>query len=360
MTKLRPIYFNGKFYAGGLNGVHRVADRLIREVDLQLAAIDPAIRPPATLFLPQRRRWQPDLTAIRVIEQPGGHTQRWEQFSLPRLAADGVLVNLCNLAPIAHRRKILMLHDAQFLFSDSGYPWRQRVGYRMLVPMMARTSRAVLTISDYSRQMLDLMRIAPREKSRVVYNGADHIRDQVAAFDELGRLGLQQGGFVLMFGSAKAYKNIGVVCAALAASDAPRLVVIGPERPVLERAGFTFPQNALFVGPVDDAALAALYDGAHCLAFPSRTEGFGLPPIEAMIRGCPVVAAPAGAIPEIVRDAALYADIDDAAGWRDAIAALHDPDLRRTKIASGRVRSQAFDWASAGASLFATIEKVRV
>lgn len=128
-----PIYFNGKFYAGGMNGVHRVSDRLIREVDALLAAMPPERRPPARLLIPARRQWQPVLRAIELVEQADGDTQRWEQFVLPARAADGVLVNLANLAPIRHRRKILLIHDAQFLFPDSSYPWRQRVGYRLLV-----------------------------------------------------------------------------------------------------------------------------------------------------------------------------------------------------------------------------------
>lgn len=355
---MRPVYFNGKFYAGSLNGVHRVADRLIREVDRLLGTIAPAVRPPVTLFLPKRRQWQPDLQVIKCVEQAQGHTQMWEQGHLPRLAADGVLVNLCNLAPILHGRKILMVHDAQFLFSDSGYRARHRIGSRLLTPTMARTSAVVLTVSDYSRQMLDVLGVVPRAKSRVVYNGADHMREQVARSAALDRLGLAKGGYVLIFGSAKPYKNIAVVCAAMAQVDDLRLVVVGPDRTSLEAAGISFPDTTVFAGAVDDAELAALYDGAHCLAFPSRTEGFGLPPVEAMVRGCPVVVAPAGALPEVVRDAALFADIDDPAGWCDAFRALFDADLRQAKIAAGWQRSETFKWVSAGHALWSVIQEV--
>src|SRR5690606_34977408 len=109
------------FYAGGLNGVHRVGDRLIREVDQVLAATPEAQRPKAWLLLPKRRGWEPDLKVVQVVEEAQGHSQLWEQFVLPRRARDGVLVNLCNLAPLMHPRKLLMLHDAQFLFPDSSY-----------------------------------------------------------------------------------------------------------------------------------------------------------------------------------------------------------------------------------------------
>ncbi|MDF2902217.1 MAG: hypothetical protein K0Q62_2276, partial [Phenylobacterium sp.] len=120
--RLRPIYFNGKFYAGGLNGVHRVADRLIRELDEAW----PGERPEMTLFVPRRRQGDPNVRHIKVVEEPIGQTQLWEQFVLPRRAWGGVLVNLCNLAPVLHSRKLLMLHDAQFVLSDNSYPARLR------------------------------------------------------------------------------------------------------------------------------------------------------------------------------------------------------------------------------------------
>lgn len=353
---MRPIYFNGKFYSGAMNGVHRVADRLIREVDALLAAMPADRRPPATVLLPQRRQWQPELTTITLAEQPGSLGQRWEQTTLPRLARDGVLVNLANLAPISHANKILLLHDAQFLFPDSSYPWRQRIGYRLLAPRMARSSAIVLTVSDYSRQMLDLLAVSARDRTRRMHNGADHILEIPAAAGTLSRLGLEAGRYVLLFGSGKAYKNNRVVFDALA-GDARglRLVVVGPDRGVLEAAGLSPPADTLFVGKCDDAVLRALYEDACALLFPSRTEGFGLPPVEAMLCGCPAIVTPAGAIPEVCRDAVLYADVDDPASWRDALDALADPATRAAKVAAGRALAARYTWRAAGRQLLDTI-----
>lgn len=352
---MRPVYFNGKFYAGGLNGVHRVADRLIREYDRLLAATDPGMRPRVTLFVPRRRQWQPDLTAIELVEEEAAHGQRWEQTRLPRISADGVLVNLCNLAPLRHPRQILLLHDAQFLFRDSGYPFRQRWGYRLLVPRMARASATVLTVSDYSRQMLDLLGVIGRERTHVLYNGADHILEQPADESTLSRLRLSQNSYVLLFGSPKSYKNVAVVFAAMREVPNKTLVIIGSSAEALRAAGLTPPANTTFAGKVDDASLRALYEGAYCLAFPSRTEGFGLPPVEAMLCGCPVVVAPAGAIPEVCRDAALYADVDDPHGWAEAIAMLRDEAVVRDKQALGLKRARLFSWAAAGNELYSFI-----
>ena len=137
---MRPIVFNGKFYAGGLNGVHRVADRLIRECDGLLAAMPAHERPRARLLLPERRQWQPQPRAIVLESIAGADTQTWEQLRLPAAAGDAVLVNLANLAPLRAKRQILLLHDAQFLSADSGYALRQQIGHRWLAPAMARRS----------------------------------------------------------------------------------------------------------------------------------------------------------------------------------------------------------------------------
>lgn len=350
---MRRVVFNGKFRAGGLNGVHRVAARLITEVD-ELLASDPAPDdPPCALIVPKGCADGLPLAAIAVIEDDQPASQAWEQLRLPRLAAGGLLVNLANLAPIAHRPKITLLHDAQFLRADSSYPWRQRMGYRLLTPLMARSSAQVLTVSAFSASELARGDVTGRAGAEVLHNGADHILEVEADPGALARLDLAPRGYALMFGSPKAYKNNAVVFAAFSGGVlAPlRLVVVGPPRAALEAAGLAPPADAVFAGPLDDAALRALYEGAEALLFPSRTEGFGLPPVEAMLCGCPVIAAPCGAVPEVCGAAACYADPDDPAAWRAALLALPRAEL----AAAGRAHAVRYTWARAGRTLLSAL-----
>ncbi len=350
---MRRVVFNGKFRAGGLNGVHRVAARLIAEVDDLLATAPAPDDPPCALIVPRGCAEGLPLAAIQLIEDDQPASQSWEQLRLPRLAAGGLLVNLANLAPVAHRPKLTMLHDAQFLRADSSYPWRQRLGYRLLTPLMARSSARVLTVSAFSAEELARGGVTGTARAEVLHNGADHILETEPDPAALSRLGLAPRSYALMFGSPKAYKNSAVVFAAFANGSLAhlRLVVVGPSRAALEAAGLAPPPGAVFAGPCDDAALRALYEGAEALLFPSRTEGFGLPPVEAMLCGCPVIAAPCGAVPEICGDAALYADPDDPAAWR---AALRDLP-RGTLIAAGRLRAARYTWARAGRDLLAAL-----
>jgi glycosyltransferase involved in cell wall biosynthesis len=351
--RMYPIFFNGKFYGASLNGVHRVADRLIREVDALLVAMPADERPVAKLFVPTGSNWLPELEVIAVDERPGASSQRWEQIVLPRLAAGGVLINLCNLAPIIHPRKILLLHDAQFLFSDSSYPWRQRIGYRLLVPLMAKYGARVLTVSEFSKQILDLMRVARKEDISVLYNGADHMTE-ADPDPEVIQTGFLPKRYVVIFGSSKVYKNVQVVFDAFKdprLSDL-QLVVIGEDRDRLVLNGLSVPDNAVFLGRISDSRLRALYSEALCLAFPSKTEGFGLPPVEAAFCGCPAVVSPGGAIPEICRDGVIYAGVDNSEDWISGIRTYADDDARRNeKLRIIAERARHFRWEAAGRKL---------
>ncbi|MFD2137613.1 glycosyltransferase family 4 protein [Novosphingobium resinovorum] len=355
----RPIYFNGKFYSGGLNGVHRVADRLIRECDRMLALIPFEHRPRAYLMTATKADWVPPLQAIERRDY-ARTDQFWEQVILPLASRDGVLVNLANLAPIAHRNKITMIHDVQFLFSDCGYPARQRIGYRWLTPLLGRSSKATLTVSEFSRRLLHQHAIADQGRTRVIANGADHILDAAEDNGLRERLGLIPGSYAVLFGSPKAYKNNAVVFDAFSSGAAAptRLVVVGPQREALAASGLRPPEGTIFAGRPDDGELKSLLGGAVAILFP-RAPKASDSPLEAMLCDCPVVASPAGAIPEACGDAAIYAGTDRPDEWAEAIVRLRsDPALRAFKIAQGRRRAARFTWKAAGSGLMDVIKQV--
>jgi glycosyltransferase involved in cell wall biosynthesis len=114
-----------------------------------------------------------------------------------------------------------------------------------------------------------------------------------------------------------------------------------------------------FLGPVDDADLPALYGGSALFAFPSRYEGFGLPPLEAMACGVPVIAARATSLPEVVGDAGLLVDPDDVGAWSAAIArVLREPALAVDLARRGRARARRFTWSETARRTMRIYERI--
>ncbi|GGB95476.1 hypothetical protein GCM10011494_12460 [Novosphingobium endophyticum] len=139
-----------------------------------------------------------------------------------------------------------------------------------------------------------------------------------------------------------------------------RLVVAGgPDEVNYRRAGWSPPPGTVFTGVVSDAELRALYASAAVFVFPSLTEGFGLPPVEAMHCGAPVVAARAGAMPEVCRDAALLVDAGNPRAYRQAIeAVLGDSGLAGRLRCRGLERAGRLSWNAAGERLFELVRQL--
>lgn len=352
----RQFLINGKFLRAESTGVHRVATELANAIAALQAEQHPAIEGlqfsvvhtrdgaarAATMMLPSRILGP--LTGIP-----------WEQVSLPLRKGNATLLNFCNIGPVATRNAITMIHDAQVHLSPASYSRGFRLWYRSIQPLLGRRNRAILTVSEYSRSQIAGLGLCPRERIHVVHNGVDHVLRVASDVSPLAALGLEYGRYVVALSTTQAHKNIGLLLRAFAGpilADC-KLVLVGGTGPAAFAAlGMSLPSNIVFAGRVSDAALRGLIENALCLAFPSTTEGFGLPPLEAMALGCPAIVAPCGALPEVCGDAALYAAPDDAAAWATAIRNLADSRPQRAAlIALGQRQAQQFTWQKAALKL---------
>lgn len=157
---------------------------------------------------------------------------------------------------------------------------------------------------------------------------------------------------IVLLGSTAPHKNIGLILgmADRLAREGFRIAVAGGADPKVFARDLAagLPDNVIALGRIGDEALAALLRDSLCLAFPSRVEGFGLPPLEAMALGCPVVSSNSTSLPEVCGTAALYADPDDADAWIAAFRRLRDePDLRQSLRELGIERARSFSWRGA-------------
>lgn len=293
-----------------------------------------------------------------------GHA--WEQIILPTSCRGAMLFSPSNTGPLAVTRQVVTVHDVVPLDHPEWLNPRFAAWYRYLIPRLVRRVRRVIAISDFTkRRLVDTTGVAP-DSVVVIHHGLDpRFAPQPAAAVQTMRvrLGLPER-YVLVLGSLEPRKNLPRLLQAWAAMP---MVDRGPVRLVLAGAGghpavfarqrLDLPDAALWLGHVPDEHLPALYTGAEAFAYPSLYEGFGKPPLEAMACGTPVLTSGAGAIAEVVGQAALCADPLDTAAMSYALRRLlADADLRQELRARGLSQAAQFTWARAGRLTRETIE----
>lgn len=360
---MRRLWFNGKFLTASPTGVHRVAEELIRACDQRLAEIREEMKGrdalEATLLHPRNIQRELPLRAIPHLSVGHATGPLWEQTELARAAHGGTLVNLCNLGPVIARDAVTMIHDAQVREAPTSYSAAFRAYYNVVQPVIARRHKSVLTVSKYAGAALVRHKIAPADAVQVVPNGVDHVHRTPPDVGAARARGLTPGRYVLALANAQPHKNIAMLIRAFNFERlaGAQLVLFGDDHPA--RIEPSAGRNVAHLGRVSDAELYGLMAQAGAFACPSLTEGFGLPPLEAMAMGAPVIAAPCGALPEVLGPAATYADPHEPGDWADAIiAALALPEARARRAAEGRARAELFRWDRAGDLLLKAVSGV--
>lgn len=294
---------------------------------------------------------------FRCVGHLQGHT--WEQFELPWYASGGLLLTLCGAPSVLHRRHIPAIHDAAIYDQPDGYSFLYRTYYRLIYRLSARRSVAILTVSNFSRNRLaEIFRI-PKERIIVTYSGVDHMTRDVAPHSDQPSIATTiKPPYILAVSSMNPNKNFAVVAklAELLADSDVCVVVAGGTNPrVFGNAG-SMPDNVQWLGYVTDDDLKALYRSASCFIFPSLYEGFGLPPIEAMANGCPVIASNAASIPEICGGAALYFDPLSGEALREQVLKLlNSPALSNEMRAAGIAHVKRYTWSKVAIDILQTI-----
>jgi glycosyltransferase involved in cell wall biosynthesis len=343
------IAINGRFLTQKIVGVQRFASETVKAMDRLLA--EPryaALRGRLEIVAPRNAR---DCNLANIPMRRGCYLTgyAWEQIEFPLLAPRSVLLNLCLLGPVIKQKQIIVVHDTTVRAMPDNFSWKFRIAYNVLLPLLLR-SDLVVSVSDFSRRELGKYFGVDIARIPVCHEGADHITAIDADTGALERFGLTGRKFLLGVGVGSSNKNIENVLAAFqrAKLDDTLLVLTGKrDASVHGRLVNIDSAGVRNVGFVSDAELRALYENALALVYPSRYEGFGLPPIEAMQCGCPVIVSDQEALLEVGGDAVLSCGMDDVDGLARLMRQIHaDGGLRGQLKARGRERVRQFTWQS--------------
>jgi glycosyltransferase involved in cell wall biosynthesis len=345
MEKDTKVVVNTKVLRTPLTGVQRYILELLRRFGDKVQAVAP----------------KKDLFGIQG--------QLWEQLALPHYSRGKLLFSPASTGPLLVAKQVVTIHDVAFVDRPEGFNPKFRAFYRFLVPRLARRVRAVITDSAFSRErLIEWARVSPSHV-HAIHLGVDQ-RFSPQQIDSVERvrnmLKIPSPYYILSLGSIEPRKNL------------PRLLVAWerirrelPQEVWLVVAGGKgkssvfndvkiqeLPPQVYLTGRVADEFLPALYSGALAFVYPSLYEGFGLPPLEAMACGTPVLTSNVTSLPEVVGDAGLLVDPYNVDAIGHGIRHLvEDSALREELKRKGLERAKQFTWERTAELTWAVLEE---
>ncbi|HKO98645.1 MAG TPA: glycosyltransferase family 1 protein [Pyrinomonadaceae bacterium] len=275
--------------------------------------------------------------------------------------------------PLAPCPVVVSVHDLSFEHLPQTFKRRSRMQLRMTARRSARLAAQVLTLSEYVRRdVIQTYGIQPEKITAIPIAAADHF-SRVDDRGELQRIRQKygiEGEYVLSVGAIQPRKNLPRLLEAYSFLRRSRPDVKLPELILVGKAAWLYDEtlrriselglvdSVKLAGYVPEQDLAALYSGAHCFIYPSYFEGFGLPPLEAMKCGAPVIVGNQTSLPEVVGDAAILVDpfsVDDIAAA--ILKVITNSTVRASLRAAGLARAKLFDWKETARQTLAVYEK---
>lgn len=344
------IVINGRFLTQSITGVQRYARELVQALDVLLDS-KPEVR--VTVVSPRISKAPPPWRNIEIRQVGYLQGHAWEQLELPWYSRGKTLFCPGNTAPLISllggQRVIVTVHDLSYKYFPEAYRPAFRLWYGFIIPLVLRRARSVITVSETERRAIIARYPAAAPRLNAIPNGGlpPSLSNEATTFTE------HSDNCILYVGSLSKRKNFPRLFDAacqLARTRGFNFVFVGNASKSLATPMFKIPADIAsritFVGTIDDtAALISYYRKATCFIFPSLYESSGLPPIEAMACGCPVIASDIPALRERCGDAALYCNPQEV----DSIVAeieriMNDVQLRVELKALGYQRAQMFTW----------------
>lgn len=288
----------------------------------------------------------------KALQGIKGHV--WEQFYLPTQLRQRLLWSPGNTGPLAVSRQVVTLHDAASLDHPEWFERKFALWYNALLPRLVRNVRAIITVSNFSKERIVGLTAVDPERVHVISNGVD------PCFRPADPESIQQirtefklsGPYILFVGSLEPRKNLKLLLEAwqLGRFDGATLAVVGASGHLFQKLQFgSLPEGVRMLGRVEDEVLPVLYSGASGFVYPSVYEGFGLPPLEAMACGCSVAVSDIPVHREVFGSRAMYFDPFNAEDLSSKVELLLRPDnsSRASSIDAGLAHAASYSWERA-------------
>jgi glycosyltransferase involved in cell wall biosynthesis len=347
---------------GVQRSAHEIVSRLVSDDPGRCVLISPKLDTGSDPRLPVEQRGH-----IRY-----GHL--WEQLELPKIVHstgnDTVLYSPETSGPLSVSRQVMTVHD---LFVVENPEWFSRAfsaWYRWLLPQLVKRVAYILVNSEYTRQRV-LERYSPPEERVVLCRFAQDERFAPASEEEVEHFRIEQGlpeRYLLSIGSIEPRKNLATLAAAWKHTKTREkgislVIAGGVDKAVHNTVGSGVEAlrdpSIHLLGYFPDEKLPLLYQGAEAFALPSLAEGFGLPILEAMACGTPVICSDTTAMPETAGNAARLVPPREVEAWVEAIDTVMSSDHTRLRMRSEGLRQAArFSWSRTVEVVRATLESV--
>jgi len=350
----QKVYLNGRFLTRSLSGVQRSAFELVTALDELIERKKVNADNISFILIYSGDIINPIcLKHIQLLKRGIFKGNLWEQLELPIYTAGSLLISMCSISTIFKSKQIVVVHDASFFVNKDYFSFSFRTWYKFAIPFIAKMSRRTVTVSDFSKNELVKYGNLDEQKISVIYNAADHILryetpdkvfiDKINSFKPYCLS-------VSNLGANKNYKGLSKAISKINFAN-KHMLIAGGEMSGLKSE--TPDKNVTYLGYVTNNELKYLYLNASLFIFPSFYEGFGIPPLEAMMAGCPVIASNTSSLPEILADACAYfdpADPNDMASKIDSL--INDNERLGILKSKGYQRSAMYNWEKSGLQFY--------
>ncbi|HNW98710.1 MAG TPA: glycosyltransferase family 1 protein [Bacteroidales bacterium] len=347
----RTVYINARFLTQRISGVQRFAYEIsqsILNLDINLIFLAPQKDSLYQLL--------PENAELIRFGKYSGHI--WEQFELPNFLkkkANPLLINLCNTAPIIYNNKISTVHDIAFIRFKESFSFKFRIFYKFLIPRLLNSSKAIITVSEFSKGEISSYYGINKNKIIVVPNA-------VSSNLNITENKKNKKRYLLTVSSIDPRKNLKRLIEAFnnINDDSIELLIIGSQNSNFKKNYELVNENNIkFLGYVSDDELAFYYEGAIAFIYPSIYEGFGIPPLEAMRFSCPVLVSDIPVLREVCNSAAMYFDPYNIESISNAIRDIVANENQRINLIKlGTENVKRFNWDKSAKKLLNIINNL--